>query len=279
MKLLHQQYGKARVRVMKVTRNGSRHDLKEVDVSVALEGDFASSYLAGDNSLVVATDTMKNTVNALAKEHLGEQIELFGCALGKHFLKSYSQISRATIHLTERAWQRMDINGEPHAHSFLGNSVAKNFSRVIATQEKTFVASGIEDLLILKTTESGFEGYPKDKFTTLPETRDRILATNLKATWDYQEAPRNYFQTNGNILNAMLKTFATNYSPSVQTTLYQMGEAALQAAPEISQINLVMPNKHCLLINLSPFGMENKNEIFVPTDEPHGQIEATVGRE
>ncbi len=264
---------------MKVTRVASRHELKEVEVSVVLEGDFADSYLKGDNRLVVATDTMKNTVNALAQEHLGDQIELFGRALGEHFLNDYPQIRQVTIRLREHSWQRMEINNAPHPHSFLRNPGAKLFARIVCSREKFSVESGVEDLLILKTTESGFEGYPKDKFTTLPETKERILATNLKATWLYQNAPENYSLSNQKILAAMLKVFATTYSPSVQTTLYQMAEAGLQSASEISQIHLVMPNKHCLLVNLSPFGLENKNEIFVPTDEPHGQIEATISRD
>ncbi|MGI8966862.1 MAG: factor-independent urate hydroxylase, partial [Limisphaerales bacterium] len=221
----------------------------------------------------------KNTVNALAQKHLGDQIELFGRALGEHFLNDYPQIRQARIQLREHSWQRMEINGAQHPHSFLGNLGANFFARIVGSREKFSVESGVEDLLILKTTESGFEGYPKDKFTTLPETKERILATNLNATWRYQNAPENYSLSNQKILAAMLKVFATTYSPSVQATLFQMAEGALQSAPEISQIHLVMPNKHCLLVNLSPFGLENKNEIFVPTDEPHGQIEATISRD
>ena len=138
--------------------------------------------------------------------------------------------------------------------------------------------SGLDDLLILKTTRSGFAKFLRDEFTTLPETSDRIFATKLKATWSFTKSPRRFATTNAKITSAMLAVFAKNFSPSVQVTLFQMGEAALKAAPEISRIHLAMPNKHCLLINLSPFGLENKNELFVPTDEPHGQIEGTVER-
>lgn len=279
MKLVTQRYGKARVRVMKVTRNGSQHELKEVEVSVMLEGDFAASYLSGDNSLVVATDTMKNTINALAKEDLRSDIEQFGIAIGRHFLKRYPQVGRATITLREHLWQRMQIDGRPHPHSFLEGAPARPWAQVLCSRESTTVESGIQNLLILKTTESGFEGYAKDEYTTLPETSDRILATNLEARWLYQREPADYARANRAILDAMLKVFALNYSPSVQTTLFQMGKAALDDAPEISRIHLVMPNKHCLLVNLAPFGLENKNEIFVPTDEPHGQIEATIARD
>jgi urate oxidase len=279
MKLSHQQYGKDRVRVMKVTRNGSEHSVKEVEVSVALEGDFVASYTSGDNSKVVPTDTMKNTVNALAKQYLGGDTERFGIALGEHFLKRYSQIQKVTLHLSERMWKRLNIDGKPHPHTFSGNSEACPLARVVCTRDKITVESGIKDFLILKSTDSGFEGYPKCDYTTLPETKDRIMATSLEASWRFQKSPKLYGEANQTILNKMLEVFAKNYSPSVQTTLYQMAEAALKAVPEISQVTLKMPNKHYLLINLKPFGLENNNEVFLPTDEPHGQIEATVTRE
>jgi urate oxidase len=279
MKPGHQQYGKDHVRVMKVTRHGSEHTVKEVDVSVALEGDFASSYTSGDNSKVVPTDTMKNTVNALAKQHLGGEIERFGIALGKHFLKKYDQIQKATLHLSERMWKRLSIDGKAHSHAFSGNSEACPFTRVTCTRGKVLVESGIKDLLILKSTQSGFEGYPKCEYTTLPETKDRVMATNLEARWSFEKSPKVYGEANRKILEAMLAVFAKNYSPSVQTTLYQMAEAALKAVPEISELTLKMPNKHYLPVNLKPFGLENENEIFTPTEEPHGQIEATVTRD
>ena len=152
----------------------------------------------------------------------------------------------------------------------------------MATQENQFdriaLLQGTLDLLILKTTASGFENFLRDEFTTLPETNDRILATKMEAVWTFRRKPGSYSRTNGKILEAMLAVFAKNHSPSVQVTLFQMGEAALKAAPEISKVHIALPNKHCLLINLKPFGLENKNELFVPTDEPHGQIEGTVAR-
>jgi urate oxidase len=280
MKLLHHHYGKARVRVMKVARTAEQHSLKELDISLMLQGDFDASYTKADNSLVVPTDTMKNTINILAKEKLGAETETFGVIVGQHFLKKYPQVERVQVRLSERCWERISIQGRPHAHSFTEKSPAKPFAEVNCSRDETTVQSGIDDLLILKTTASGFEGYDlQDKYTTLPETKDRVFATQLRATWFYSKPPSNYSQTNTRILDAMLEQFATTYSPSVQVTLYQMGEAALKAAPEISKITLAMPNKHCLLVNLSPFGMENRNELFVPTDEPHGQIEGTITRD
>jgi urate oxidase len=260
---------------MKVTRDGAHHSLKELDVSVMLDGDFDASYTKSDNRLVVPTDTMKNIVNILAREKLGAETESFGITVAEHFLAHYPQVETAVIRLTERRWDRI----ASHAHSFVEKGAAKPFAEITASRQQTTVQSGIEDLLILKTTQSGFEGYVRDKFTTLPETKDRIFATQLRAGWLYTSPPTSYAQANEKILEAMLTVFASTYSPSVQVTLFQMGEAALNAVPEISQVTLTMPNKHCLLVNLAPFGLENHNEIFVPTDEPHGQIEGTVVRD
>lgn len=278
-KLVTQRYGKARVRVLKILRDGATQTVKEIDVTALLAGDFASSYTDGDNSKVVPTDTIKNTINVFAKKHLGRQIEEFARIVGEHFVKSYEQVQRAEITITERPWPRMEIDGKPHPHSFQGGADARMFTRVACEAESHTVQSGISDLMILKSTESGFEGYPRCDFTTLPETADRILATSFTGTWTYVRSPSDYSAANASILTAMLKVFALNYSPSAQTTLFQMGEAALQACAEISRLELAMPNKHYLLIDLSPFGLENKNEVFLPTDEPHGQIEATIERD
>jgi urate oxidase len=263
---------------MKVTRDGPQHSLKELEVSVMLAGNFDASYTMSDNHLVVPTDTMKNTVHILAQEKLGVENEEFGIILGEHFLKTYPQVRRAEIEIAEHHWERTTIRGTPHPHSFVERGPARPFTKVVFYAGRSMVDSGIENLLIAKTTGSGFAGYVKDKFTTLPETDDRILATRLKAVWSYDSAPKSYSKSNTAIIEAVLEVFATEYSASVQATLYQMGEAALKAVPEISQITLTMPNQHCLLVNLAPFGMENKNELFVPTDEPHGLIEGTVSR-
>ena len=278
-KLVSHRYGKARVRVLKTLRSGDRQSIKEVDVAAMLEGEFESSYTKGDNTKVVPTDTIKNTINILAKEQLGDEIELFAIALGKHFLERYKQIRSASIDINERDWRRMEIDGKAHPHSFTAGSDAKMFTRVVCGRDSNTVESGIRDFVILKSTGSGFENYPKDEFTTLPETADRILATAFSATWVFAKSPSSYREKNEKILSAMLKVFANNYSPSAQTTLFQMGEAALAACPEISHVDLAMPNKHYLLIDLTPFGLKNQNEVFTPTDTPHGQIEATVSRE
>ncbi len=278
-KLVSHRYGKARVRVLKILRNGATHTIKEIEVAALLEGDFAASYTAGDNTKVVATDTIKNTINVLAKEHLADEVERFAVLLGEHFVKKYSQVRSAKIDILERDWRRMEIAGQPHPHSFVSGGEARMFARVVCDRDSPTMQSGIRDLVILKSTGSGFENYPKDEFTTLRETSDRILATSFSATWTWKKLPKNCRETNESILSAMLKVFAEKFSPSAQTTLFQMGEAALAVCPDIVHVDLAMPNKHCLRIDLTPFGLENKNEVIVPIDEPHGQIEASVARD
>src|SRR5438067_2044933 len=278
-KLTGHRYGKARVRVMKILREGPVHTLKDLEVAAYLKGDFASSYTSGDNSKVVATDTIKNTINVFAQQHLAEEIERFGLILGEHFLTRYEQVREAELQISERRWERLKVDGAPHPHSFAAGSEGRMFTRVTCDRSEKTIRSGVRDLVILKSTGSGFENYPKDEFTTLPETADRILATSFSATWTFQDQPDHYGRANDAILSAMLKVFANNFSPSPQTTWFPMAEAALAACLEISKLDLAMPNKHCLLINLAPFGLENNNEVFVPTDEPHGDITATVMRD
>ena len=277
-KLIDHQYGKSRVRVLKVLRDGATHTLKELDVSVRLSGDFETSYTAGDNSKVILTDTMKNTVNVLAKDALGEETERFAATLARHFLERYPQVRRVSVKTWERVWDRLSIDGTPHPHSFTQARGARPTVGVAASAEGVTVESGIEDLLVLKSTASSFKDYPKDEFTTLPETDDRIFATSLAATWTWSGEPADYRVANETIREALIRPFALNHSPSVQTTLFQMGESALAACTGIERIHLAMPNKHYIPIDLSRFGRENRNEIFLPTDDPHGQIEATLTR-
>jgi urate oxidase len=278
-KLIGQRYGKAQVRVLKILRDGPVHTVREIEVLALLAGDFETSYTVGDNAKVVPTDTIKNTINVFAKQHLVDDLESFAVILGEHFVRRYEQVAQATIEITERGWDRLEIGERRHPHAFQAANEARRFARAICTAEASEVAAGIRDLVILKSTGSGFEGYPKCEYTTLPETADRILATSFRATWHFASAPASYRTAGDTILAAMLKVFAENFSPSAQTTLFQMGEAALQVCSEISRLELAMPNKHCLLLNLAPFGLENKNEVFVPTEEPFGLIEASVGRE
>lgn len=278
MHLISQNYGKQRVRVMKVLRDGARHEVKELTVGVRLEGDFAASYTAGDNALVVATDTMKNTVQVLAHEHLGPQTEAFALLLARHFLDRYSQVGRVTVETEERRWSRLAVGSKPHEHSFRAEGYRPVAQVVAARGGAAEIVSGVEGLLIMKTTGSGFSGFPRDSFTTLPETNDRVFATELQGYWTWATAPADFNGANVAALDAMLAVFANEFSPSVQTTLYQMAGAALQACPGLARVRLALPNKHYLPANLKPFGLENPHVSFTPTDEPHGQIEAVVAR-
>jgi urate oxidase len=280
MKLTAHRYGKDRVRVMKVLRDGVTHSIRELSASIALEGDFESSYAAGDNALVVPTDTMKNTVNVLAHEHLGRENEPFALKLAAHFLAKYPQVGQVTVELEERVWGRLQIDGKPHPHSFAQAESERPFTRVVQSRDGTRVhESGVRDFTILKSTGSGFCDYPKCDLTTLPETKDRIFATRLQASWAWRSEPPDYRAAYGAIIAAMLGPFAKQYSVSVQATMWEMGKAALTSCLEIASITLEMPNLHYLPIDLKPFGRENRNEVFVPTEEPHGQIEATITRD
>jgi urate oxidase len=279
MNLKYHRYGKAKVRLLKNLKRDSVHTIKELDVQVSLAGDFERSYSAGDNRLVVATDTMKNTVNVLAFEKLEEQTELFALDLARHFLEKYAQVSEVTIETSERVWQRLQADGKPSLTNFLAPQKHTPTCEVRATRADTRLASGVKDLVVLKSAGSAFADFHRDEFTTLPETHDRILATRMASKWTFAIQPADYNQTNEDILSAMLEGFVANDSPSVQKTMYDMGLAALNRCPEISDVNLVMPNLHCLLIDLKPFGRTNPNTLFVPTDAPHGLIEATIARE
>ena len=279
MKLHSHRYGKAKVRVLKVFRGDGTCSLKELEVFIVLAGAFEGSYTNGDNSAIVATDTMKNTINVLAHQQLGQSIEPFAISVAEHFLKKYSQVHSVTVEVAERVWQHLDAGGQPAPSTFTNAGKATPFTSVIGTANGVEVTSGIRDLIILKTSGSAFEGYLKDEFTTLPETNDRLLATSMIGSWIYRFTPPDYNVVNSQIVKKMLEVFATHFSPSVQATLYEMAAAALASCPEINRINLTMPNLHCLPIDLKPFGLENKNEIFVPTDAPQGWIEATIVRD
>ena len=287
MKLIANRYGKSRVRLMKVLREGDVHTVKELTARVLLAGDFDRSYTAADNTDVVATDTMKNTLYVLAHEHLGDENEPFARVVASHFLDRHAHVSQGTVELDERVWTRLRVRGEagagahPHPHSFVQSEVVRPFTRVTASRGGDAAhESGIRELMLLKSTASGFEQFHRDELTTLQETTERILASAVRATWLWERdrAPASYRAAQRTIVDAMLVPFAQRYSPSVQATLFEMATAALEACSEIARITLSMPNLHCLPVDLSRFGRANRQEIFVPTDEPHGDIEATVSR-
>jgi len=273
------RYGKSRVRLSRITRIGDRHEFNEWTVRVLLEGDFETSFTEADNSKILPTDTMKNTVYSIARDSKTTTIEGFATELGDYLLATNPQVSGACVEVEEKAWERMIVDGSPEATTFkLGGPEVHTVHAVRDQGRAWSIVSGVDGLVILKTTKSAFTGYIKDKLTTLKPATDRIFGTRATATWEYGGASPDYAQVRARVIAAMLKEFAGHHSMSVQHTLFDMGKAALAAAPEIARITLTMPNLHHLLADLSPFGQDNPNHIFVPVDDPHGYIEATIER-
>lgn len=273
------RYGKSRVRLSRITRQADRHDFNEWTVYVLLHGDFESSFTEADNSKILPTDTMKNTVYSVARDSKAATIEEFAIELGDYLLHHNPQVSKTSVTIEEKSWQRMIVDGVPDATTFkLGAPDLQTVSAVREQGGPWHITSGVENLTILKTTKSAFTGYIKDKLTTLKPATDRILGTSATVTWEFASATPNYASARERILASLQREFAAHNSMSVQHTLFDMGKAALQAAPEIARITLTMPNLHHLLADLSPFGQDNPNHIFVPIDEPHGYIEATIER-
>jgi urate oxidase len=273
------RYGKSRVRLSRITRLEDRHLFNEWSVRVLLSGDFETSFTEADNSKVLPTDTMKNTVYYVARGSKATTIEEFAMELGDYLLGNNPQVSKVSVEVEERAWERMIVDDKAEPTTFkLGGPELQTVSAVRARGGEWRIAAGVDGLTILKTTHSEFTGYIKDKLTTLKPATDRIFGTSATVNWEYVSGSAEYADVRAKILATLQKLFAAHHSLSVQHTLFDMGKAALDAAPEIARITLRMPNLHHLLADLSPFGLDNPNHIFVPIDEPHGYIEATVER-
>jgi urate oxidase len=260
------QYGKAQTHLVRIHRDGEVHELRDLTVSVALAGELEAVHLEGDNSAVLATDTQKNTVYAFAREYPVGTPEEFAARLARHFLGG--PITRARVEVCEVAWARL---GD---HAFTQSDRSARIAVAVAQDETVWFASGIAGLIVLKTTDSEFHGFPRDRYTTLAETRDRVLATEVSARWRHDgdadwDAGR----------HALLDTFAAHYSLSLQQTLYAMGSALLEACPGVHEVRLSMPNKHHFVVDLTPFGLENANEVFHADDRPYGLIEGAVVRD
>ena len=278
-RLIQDNYGKSRVRLIKVDRSTPRHEVQNLTINIALEGDFDDIHIKGDNSACLPTDTMKNTVYALAGQlDEIEEVETFGQRLASHFLENCPQVNQVRLEMFEHGWKRMKFDGSEHDHSFVRGSGEKRTATITATRDNVTVESGVEDLIVMKTTRSGFVGFIKDEYTTLPEATDRIFSTAVKATWRYANVGAANGEVFQNIRRTILETFAGHDSLSVQHTLYAMGEAVLEKFAEVEEISFSLPNIHCLPIDTERFGIKNGNRIFVPTDEPHGLIEARLAR-
>jgi urate oxidase len=276
--LAQSSYGKSRVRLVQLLRRGDRHDLRDLTVSIRFEGEFDESYTDGDNRAVLPTDTMKNTVYALAARDPVRQPETFGLTLARHFLHRNPRLRRVRVDLTEHLWGRIARGEREHGHAFVRTGPETRTAAVNVHRKRTTVGAGIADLVILKSANSAFAGFPRDEYTTLPETRDRLLATSLTATWRYSDTDIDFGSAWHGIRATLLDVFAEHQSESVQHTLYAMGQTVLDTISDVTAIRLVMPNRHHLPVDLSRFGLENRNEIFVATEEPHGLIEATLVR-
>jgi urate oxidase len=276
--LLDQAYGKSGVRLVQVTRPGDQHTLRDFTIAIAFQGDYASSYTAGSNADVLPTDTMKNTIYALAARERLIAPEPFALTLASHFLEDNAQLACVTIDIQEHLWDRISIGTREHGQAFVRHGPETRTARIVARRERTSVRAGISDLVMMKTGHSAFSGFKRDSFTTLPETRDRLLASLMTATWGYATPATAFGPAWHSVRTTLLETFASHESESVQHTLYAMGQAALDAVIDVTDIHIAMPNRHHLPVDLRPLGGENRNEIFVATTEPFGFIEATIRR-
>lgn len=262
-------YGKSRIRLVKVERYADRHDMKDISVNIHFTGEYDDCYLTGDNSRILPTDTMKNMVYAMARQQPIGSIEEFGKRLCTHFQEHNQYLKSVSIEIEEQQWSRID------GHTFQKRG---GLLRTAWIRDGRFVDAGVKDLVLLKTTDSSFEGYIKDQYTTLKEASERIMATSVDAAWVYSRSDIDFDQTWSGVRQCLTDSFTAHVSPSVQSTLYAMGQAVIDGFPMVEQISLSLPNRHCLLVDLSPFGMDNPNEVFLPVDEPHGLIEATLRR-
>lgn len=271
------RYGKAAIRLVRVHRDLGGHRLRDLTVAIALEGDFAAAHTDGDNASVIATDTMKNTAYAFAKDHLDGALEDYGRALAEHFLE-FGQVDRATVNIRGHHWRPIDIAGTPADDAFVRGGEGTRVATVAAVRGETTVEAGVEDLIVLKTTRSGFAGFPRDRYTTLRDTDDRLMATKLTAIWRYGSPDLDFDETFAAVRATLLEVFADHDSPSVQTSIWIMARAILERHEEVDEVRMVLPNLHHWLADLTPFGMTNDGEVYVATTEPHGLIEATVRR-
>jgi len=269
-------YGKQRVRLLRRSQHDGRYDIKELTLGIRLEGDFEAAHSKGDNRKIFPTDTMKNTVYALARQHPIESPEHFCLQLLEHFLSRNSQVSRAQIDATETLWARLPTGEHLHPHTFTHSSEEKRTASAGGTRDEKTIRAGIGGLVVLNATNSAFENFLRDEYTTLKEDRNRILATEIRSNWTYRGENMKFDEVWHGVRKVLLEIFATHDSQSLQQTLYTMGEAVLEKFDSILEVSLSLPNRHYNLVDLSPLRMDNPGEIFLPTDEPHGLIEATL---
>jgi urate oxidase len=277
------RYGKAAIRVVRIERAVVPHRVRDLTVSIQLEGEFTAVHVAGDNSGVVATDTMKNTAYAFARDRLDGSIEAYAAALGRHFV-SRPRVERATIEIREAPWASIAVDGATVTDAFVRSGLFTRTASARVGADELELRGGLEDLVVMKTSRSAFTGFPRDEYTTLAEADDRIMATRLAASWRWSGAPADALAIDHDVEHravrmVLTEAFAAHDSPSVQATLYEMARAVLERHPTVGEISMTMPNLHHWLVDLAPFGLDNPDEVYMATAEPHGVIEATVRRD
>lgn len=271
------RYGKAEVRLLRVRRRADRHEIEDLSVTTALSGDFADVHLRGDNAAVLPTDSQKNAVHAFAADEPMGEIEDLALRLGRHFVGG--PVHRARVRVERFGWARIPVDGVPHPHAFVGDGAERRVATATCVPEGAWVVSGLDDLAVLKSTGSEFRGFPRDRYTTLAETDDRILATAVHARWRFAVLDLDWAAAFAAARHALLETFARLHSRSLQQTLYEMGRAVLAACPQIAEVRLSMPNRHHFAVDVAAFGHGEGAQVFAVADRPYGLIEGTVRRE
>jgi urate oxidase len=281
--LADHQYGKAETRLVRIYRDAEQHQIRDLNVSTCLRGQFADAYLRGDQANVLPTDTQKNTAYAFALERGVSDIETYALALARHFVDDVEPVQAARVEVDEYGWDRVALAGGHHPHAFVRASqeVTSTTATVVGRgrEQRVWILSGVRDLVLLKSTGSEFTGFLRDRYTTLAETDDRVLATSLTARWRHLLADADWKTVNTSVRQILIEQFATVHSLALQQSLWEMGKAVLAAHEGIAEIRLSAPNKHHFLVDLTPFGLENRGEVFHADDRPYGLIQCAVQRD
>lgn len=275
----HNRYGKAETRVVRIYRDDERHEIRDLNVSTSLRGEFADAHLLGDQGNVLPTDSQRNTCFAFAKSHGIGEIETYALALARHFVDDVTPVAEARVEVEEFCWDRVAVDGVDHAHTWVRRGQEVRTAAVTVGADGAWVVSGLEDLVLLKSTGSEFAGFLTDPYTTLEPTHDRVMATSLTARWRHTGTDDDWQATYASVRRSLVERFAAVHSLALQQTLWEMGRAALEAHQGLAEIRLSAPNRHHNLVDLTPFGLDNPGEVFHAADRPYGLIEAAVVRD
>jgi len=282
--LSNNSYGKSDIRALKVKRGGGKDSVKEIAVTVNLTGDLSASYTSDSNADVVPTDTVRNTVLILARRDPIDSIEDFGRAVARHFIATYSHLATAEVSIVEKVWRRISVRGQAHTHAFVRDGPDLRTAKAFVSSSSESVVGGLKGLVVMKTTQSGFSGFKHDEFTCLPDVHDRVLETSIGAVWRFGGGKVNYDCVAARTRKVLLETFGGDpvegeFSPSVQRSLYRMGQEVLRRVPELQSITLSMPNIHNIHFDWAKLGLDPTEDLLIPTSEPYGLISGTVTRD